>query len=227
MSGANDLRRTYQSAVPAPFTAGNFPSTTGPFQPAYSSGFEEGCVKIQERPKRTSLGYCTFRCAACTGRFNGRTSAPSDDMSVYTDVVFLVALWRLRSPLSLRHPAEMPQLRSFAFSHETVRSWEKTPATGYPAPLLPGQLGVRREGKTGPRWHGDETYVKIQRRLLLLPRARAGSGCFRGPTLMCWRRRDRSRRVPTAVGDRVPTHGCTGGASIGVPAHGSAVACPP
>jgi len=53
------------------------------------------------------------------------------------------------------------QERGFAFSHETVRSWETTPARGYPAPLLTAQIRARRRGKAGSRWYADETYVKV------------------------------------------------------------------
>jgi len=117
--------------------------------------------RTQERSKQTSLGYRTFRRAACERRFNERTGTPFNDPSVPTDVVFLVVLWRLRYPLSLRHLAEMFLERGFAFSHETP------PASGYPAwetlvaPLLTEQLRARRKGKAGPKWHADETYIKV------------------------------------------------------------------
>ena len=78
-----------------------------------------GSSRTQEQPKRTSLGYRTFRCAACTRRFNERSGTPFNDLSVPTDIVFLVVLWRLRYPLSLRHLAEMFLERGFVFSHET------------------------------------------------------------------------------------------------------------
>ena len=106
--------------------------------------------------KRTSLGYRTFRCPACTRRFNERTGTPFNDLSVPTDIVFLVVLWRLRYPLSLRHLAEMFLERGFAFSHETVRAWE-----ALVAPLLTEQLRVRRKGKAGAKWHADETYINV------------------------------------------------------------------
>ena len=112
--------------------------------------------RTQEQIKKTSLGYRTFRCAACTRRCNERTGTLFNDLCAPTDVVFLVVLWRLRYPLSLRHLAEMFLERGFAFSHETVRSWE-----ALVAPLLTEQLRARRKGKAGPRWHADETYIKV------------------------------------------------------------------
>ena len=63
--------------------------------------------RIQEQPKRTSLGYRTFRCTACTRHLNERSGTPFNDPRVPTDLVFLVVLWRLRYPLRLRHLAEM------------------------------------------------------------------------------------------------------------------------
>jgi hypothetical protein len=80
--------------------------------------------RTQEQPKRTTLGYRTSRCAACRRRFNERSGTPFNDLSVPTDIVFLVVLWRLRYPLSPRQLAEMFLERGFVFSHETVRAWE-------------------------------------------------------------------------------------------------------
>ena len=68
--------------------------------------------RTQEQPKQSSPGYRAFR---CTRRFNERTGTPVNDLSVLTDLVFLVVLWRLRCPLSLRHLAEMFLERGFAF----------------------------------------------------------------------------------------------------------------
>lgn len=113
-------------------------------------------VETQEQSKRTSLGYRTFRCVACQRRFNERSGTPFNDLSVPTDIVFLVVLWRLRYPLSLRHLAEMFLERGFVFSHETVRAWE-----ALVAPLMTEYLRARRHGKAGSRWHADETYVKV------------------------------------------------------------------
>jgi len=73
-----------------------------------------------------------------------------------THIVFLVVLWRLRYPLSLRHLAEMFVERGFVFSHETVRSWE-----ALVAPLLTEHMRARRRGKASLRRHADETYVKV------------------------------------------------------------------
>jgi putative transposase len=115
-----------------------------------------GSATTQEQRKRTSLGYRTFRCIACQRRFNERSSTPFNNLSVPTDIAFLVVLWRLRYPLSLRHLAEMFLERGFVFSHETVRYRE-----ALVAPLLTEQLRARCRGKAGLRWHADETYIKV------------------------------------------------------------------
>jgi putative transposase len=116
-----------------------------------------GSSQTQEQEKTTSLGYRTFRCLACRRRFNERTGTPFNDLSVPTDIVFLVVLWRLRYPLSLRHLAEMFLERGFVFSHEVVRAWE-----ALVAPLLTEHLRAKRRGKAGIKWHADETYVKVR-----------------------------------------------------------------
>jgi putative transposase len=115
-----------------------------------------GSKRTQEQAKRTSLSYQIFRCVGCRRRFNERSGTPFNEVSVPTDIVFLVVLWRLRYPLSLRHLAEMFLDRGFVVSHETVRSWE-----ALVAPLLTEHLRARRRGKAGRRWHADETYVKV------------------------------------------------------------------
>jgi putative transposase len=116
-----------------------------------------GASRTQEQAKTTSLGYRTFRCPTCRRRFNERSGTLFNDLSVPTDIVFLVVLWRLRYKLSLRDLAEMFLPRGFVFTHETVRHWE-----ALVAPLLTAQLRRKRRGKAGKKWHADETYVKIQ-----------------------------------------------------------------
>ncbi len=77
-----------------------------------------------EQPKRTALGYRTFRCPRCRRSFNERTGTPFNHLQVPTDIVLLVVLWCLRYKLSLRDLAEMFLERGFCFTHETVRDWE-------------------------------------------------------------------------------------------------------
>ena len=75
------------------------------------------------QPKTTTLGYQTFRRAACRRTFNERTGTPFNFLEDTTDVVLLVVLWRLRYKLSLRDLAEMFLERGFVFTQEAVREW--------------------------------------------------------------------------------------------------------
>ena len=119
-----------------------------------------------ERPKRTSLGYRTFRCSRCRKICNERTGTPFNHLQAPTDVVLLVVLWRLRYKLSLRDVAEMFLERGFVFTHETVRDWEARFA-----PLVAAQLRAKRRGTAGTKWHADETYIKVNGRWCYLYRA--------------------------------------------------------
>lgn len=109
-----------------------------------------------ERPKRTQLGYRTFRCSACRRQFNERTGTPFNYLESPTDIVLLVVLWRVRYKLGLRDLAEMFLERGFEFTHETVRDWEARFA-----PLLADNLRAKRKGQAGRLWHVDETYIRV------------------------------------------------------------------
>src|SRR6516164_2889344 len=119
-----------------------------------------------EMHRRTTLGYRMFRCRTCQRTCNERTGTPFNHLQVPTDIAVLVVLWRLRYKLSLRDLAEMLLTRGFTVTHETVRVWEERFA-----PLLTAQLKVQRRGKAGRRWHGDETYIKVEGRWCYLYRA--------------------------------------------------------
>ncbi len=119
-----------------------------------------------EQPRRTALGYRTFRCRACRRVFNECTGTPYNHLQYPTDLVLLVVLWRLRYKLSLRDLAEMFLERGFVFSHEAVREWEARFA-----PLLTDRLRAKRRGQAGIRWHADETYVRVDGRWCYLYRA--------------------------------------------------------
>jgi transposase-like protein len=119
-----------------------------------------------EQPRRTALGYRTYRCRACHRTFNERTGTPFNHLQYSTDLVLLVVLWRLRYKLSLRDLAEMFLERGFVFSHEAVRDWEARFA-----PLLVARLRAKRRGQAGVKWHADETYVRVGGRWCSLYRA--------------------------------------------------------
>ncbi len=109
-----------------------------------------------EQPRRTALGYRTFRCRACRRACNERTGTPFNHLQYPTDVVLLVVLWRLRYKLSLRDLAEMFLPRGVVFTHEAVREWEARFA-----PLLTARLRAKRRGRAGRSWYVDETYIKV------------------------------------------------------------------
>ena len=109
-----------------------------------------------ELPKRTQLGYRTFRCSMCRRQFNERTGTPFNYLELPTDVVLLIVLWRVRYKLSLRDLAEMFLERGFEFTHEAVREWEARFA-----PLLADHLRAKRKGQAGRSWHTDETYLRV------------------------------------------------------------------
>ena len=72
-------------------------------------------------------------------------SAPAHPTTTFpTDIVLLVALWRLRYKLSLRDLAEMFLERGFEFTHEAAREWEARFA-----PLLTDKLRAKRKGQAG------------------------------------------------------------------------------
>ncbi len=100
-----------------------------------------------EQPRRTALGYRTFRCRACRRGFNERTGTPFNHLQYPTDVVLLVVLWRLRYKLSLRDLAEMFLPRGVVCTHEAVRDWEARFA-----PLLTARLRAQRRGRAGRSW---------------------------------------------------------------------------
>ena len=81
--------------------------------------------KTHLRKKLTKLGYKTYYCGKCDLTYNERTGTPYNHLSIHTDVLFLVQLYRLRYKLSLRDVAEIFLERGFEFTHEAVRDWEE------------------------------------------------------------------------------------------------------
>jgi putative transposase len=114
----------------------------------------------------TDLGYKMFRCRICRRKFNERTGTPFNLLEFPTDIVFQVLLCRFRYKLSLRNMAELFLLRGFQFTHQAVQEWEARFA-----PFLAEQLRRKRQGKVGPRWYVDETYVKVKGQWCYLYRA--------------------------------------------------------
>jgi len=162
-----------------------------------------------EEPRRTALGYRTFRCRRCRRIFNERTGTSFNHLHVLTDVVLLVMVWRLRYKLSLRDLAEMFLARGFVFTHETVRAWEARFA-----PLLTAHLRAKRRGRVGVKWHADETYVKVDGRWCYLYRAIDRDGNLVEALLSEQRDMAAARRFfaqALALADRVPEQVTTDG----------------
>jgi putative transposase len=163
----------------------------------------------QERPTRTQLGYRTFTCRTCRRYFNERTGTPFNHLTLPTDIVLQVVLWRLRYKLSLRDLAEMFLERGFVFTHEAVREWEARFA-----PLLAEQLRARRQGQAGSSWYVDETYLKVNGHWCYLYRAIDRAGNLVDSMLSTTRDMDAAQRffrqargVAGQVPERVTTDG--------------------
>lgn len=125
-----------------------------------------GSTATTERPDRTELGYCRFRCRDCQRGFNERTGTLYNRLQYPTDVVCLVVLWRFRYKLSLRDLAEMFLQRGIVFTREAVRDWEAKLA-----PLSGEALRKQRHSIVGNSWYVDETYIRLQGRWCYLYRA--------------------------------------------------------
>ena len=125
-----------------------------------------GSGATSRRGRRSSLGYRTFACGACSKIFNERTGTPFNDLQYPTDSVLLAVLWRLRYKLSFRDVTELMLQRGYEVTHETIRNWEARFA-----PLLAEQLRAKRRGQAGISWYLDETYVRVAGRWCYLYRA--------------------------------------------------------
>jgi len=168
-----------------------------------------GVTATTEQPRRTALGYRTLRCRACRRTCNERTGTPDNHLPYPADRVLLVVLWQLRYKLSLRDLAELFLERGFVFSHEAVRDWEARFA-----PLLAARLRAKRRGIAGPRWHADETYIKVDGRWCYLYRAIDRDGNLVEATLSETRDMVAAQRFFTAaldVASRAPDQVTTDG----------------
>ena len=92
-------------------------------------------------------------------RFMNAPIQPFNFLEFPTDIVFQVLLCQFRYKLSYREVAEFFLVRSFEFTHETVRDWEERLA-----PIFADELRATRKGKVGKIWHVDETYIRVQGR---------------------------------------------------------------
>ena len=119
-----------------------------------------------DRPDRTELGYCRFRCRDGQGVFNERTGTPFHRLQYPTDVVCLVVLWHYRDQLSRRDLAEMWLQRGLIFTHAAVRNWERKLA-----PWLSETRRKQRRNVVSARGYVNETDVRVQGHWCALYRA--------------------------------------------------------
>src|SRR6478735_2886186 len=124
-----------------------------------------GSAAVTERSDLTAQGYHRFRCRDCGKQFNERSDGLLNRASLPSDIIAFVVFCRLRYRLTLRDLTEIMLLRGFTISHECVRQWESKLL-----PVMGEALRKRRHGagrSSGQSWYVDETYLKVQRPLVL------------------------------------------------------------
>jgi len=100
-----------------------------------------GSTAVTAHPEVTAQGYRRFRCRDCGKQFNERSGGVLNRTFLPSDIIALVVFRRLAYRLTLRDLSEIPLLRGFTVSHETVRDWE--------AKLLPVMGGALRKRQPG------------------------------------------------------------------------------
>jgi len=98
-----------------------------------------------------------FRCHARGKEFNERSGGLPNRAQYPSDVIALVALWRLCYKLSLGDLAEMLLVRGIVLSHEAVRDWEAKLTLA-----LADDLRRRRRFGIVQSCYVDETYGKAR-----------------------------------------------------------------
>ena len=120
----------------------------------------------REVPRTTSLGYRQFHCRSCIRQFNERSGTSLNFIEYPTEVVMLAVYQYYRFKLSLDDVVELMATRGIQLCHQTVHNWTQCFGT---------ELGIKlrksRQGKAGPKWHIDATYIKIDGRWCYLYRA--------------------------------------------------------
>src|SRR5947199_10729645 len=81
--------------------------------------------KTHLRKKSTKLGYKTYYCGKCELTYNERTGTPFNNLSIPTDVLFLVLLYCFRYIVSLHDVEEIFLVRGFEFTDEAFRAGEE------------------------------------------------------------------------------------------------------
>jgi putative transposase len=112
--------------------------------------------------KKTHLGYQLYHCSSCCKQYNERTGSKLNFIEYMTEIVMLAVYYYYRFKVSLDDVVELMALRGFSLSHQTVHNWVQTFAV-----TLGRKCRVKRQGKSGNKWHVDATYLKVEGTLVL------------------------------------------------------------
>jgi hypothetical protein len=97
-----------------------------------------GSAAVTERPERTARGYRRFRCRACGKQFNERSGGLLNRTQYPSDLIALVALWRLRYRLTLRDLADpgaaVPDYMCFGWRQQGGAGQQMNTTGGLPYP---------------------------------------------------------------------------------------------
>jgi hypothetical protein len=130
-----------------------------------------GCASAAatERSDRTAQGYRRFRCRNRGKQFNERSCCSINRVSLPSDIVAFVALFRLRCRLTLRDLSEIMLLHGFTVSHECIRQWE-------------AKLGGQRGGCAASRFAIHRNAILCNKTL----RQAVGPSSFRSAARVTW-----------------------------------------
>ena len=116
-------------------------------------------------------GQCQTKCARMPGSWKLYTmSNPFRYFNSSPEVIRLVVMMYVRSPLSLRNVEDLLSERGVDISHETVRFWWNRFGPMFAAEIRKRRVAHMR-GYPHWRWHLDEVFVRINGKLCYLWRA--------------------------------------------------------
>ncbi len=115
---------------------------------------------------KTRLDYLQFRCCDCSKQYNERTGTPYNYIEYPTEVVTLAVYLYYRFRNSLGNVVELMAMRGFDLSHQTIYNWAHRFGVE-----LAKEFRKFRHGKSGPKWHVDPTYIRVEGRWCYLYRA--------------------------------------------------------
>ena len=125
---------------------------------------DSNCTSLLK--SQMNLGYQQYRCNHCHKQFNERTNTPYNVIEYPTEMVTLTVYFYYRFRNSLDDVVELMALRNIHLSHQTVYNWVHRFGVS-----LVKQFRKNRHGKSGPKWHVDPTYIRVEGRWCYLYRA--------------------------------------------------------